>query len=146
MSKKSTNIIAIALMVIGAVLGIYTWMVTGQAEGAEAQVTAIDPLFIWTYILVAIAVLAVIIVPLPYMISNIGTMKKFGVGVLALGIVFLVVFLMAGDNPLPFIDGAASKNEWSKWADVNILAMYIMTGFAILAIVASGIKGIFSSK
>ncbi|MDR0660005.1 MAG: hypothetical protein LBG19_04225 [Prevotellaceae bacterium] len=141
MSKKLTNIISIALMLIGAAFGIYTWVSAGQAEGVDAEMAAVNPLFIWTYVLVAIAVLALLIVPLPYMIKNPGTMKKFGIGVLALGVVILIVYLMASDESLPFLEDAASKNEWSKWADVNILAMYVMTGIAILAIAYSSIRG-----
>ena len=146
MSKKLTNIIAIALMIIGAALGIYTWVATSQAEGIEAQVAAIDPIFIWIYILVAIAVLALIIVPLPYMIRNPKTMVKFGIGIVALGVVLLIAYMLSSDAALPFIEGAADKNEWSTWADVNIISMYIMTGAAILVIALSGVMGIFKSN
>lgn len=133
-------------MVIGLAFGIYTWVATGQTDDKVEMVSAVDPLFIWTYILVAIAIIALIIVPLPYMLSNPKTMKKFGLGIVALGVVILLAFMLSSDNPMPFIEGAATKNEWSRWADVNIISMYIMTGLAILAIVFSGIKGIFSSN
>lgn len=146
MSKKTANIISITLMIIGAAFGIYTWIATGQSDDKVVQAAAINPLFIWMYILIAIAVLALIVVPLPYIISNPGTLKKFGIGIVALGVIILLAFLLSSDTPLPFLENAASKNEWSRWADVNILAMFIMTGIALLAIVFLGIKGIFRSN
>ena len=133
-------------MIIGAAFGIYTWVATGQSDDKAVQAAAIDPLFIWTYILVAVSILALIIIPLPYMIRNPKTMKNFGIGVVVLGVVILLAFLLSSDTPLPFLENAASKNEWSRWADVNILAIYIMTGLAILAIALSGVMGIFKSN
>ncbi len=144
MSKKLSNIVSIVLMVIGAAFGIYTWVVTGQTDDKIAQAATIDPLFIWTYILVAVAILALIIVPLPYMIKNPKSLVKFGLGIVALGVVVLVAYILATDSPLPFIENAAEKNTWSKWADVNIISMYILTVLALVAILLSSIKGIFS--
>ena len=63
-------------MVLGLAFGIYTWVATGQSDDKVAQAGLIDPLFIWTYILVAIAVLAVLIVPIPYFISNPKKLRK----------------------------------------------------------------------
>jgi hypothetical protein len=147
MSKRISNIISIALMVIGAAFGIYTWVVTGQSDDKIVQAGSIDPLFIWTYILVAVAILALIIVPLPYMIKNPKILVKFGVGVVALGAVLLLAYMFSSNVSLPFIGTqaeVAEKNSWSTWADVNIISMYIMTAFALVVILWSSLRGIFS--
>lgn len=147
MSKKLSNILSIALMVIGALFGIYTWVATGQTDDKIAQAAAIDPLFVWTYILVIIAILALIIVPLPYMIKNPKTLVKFGLGIVVLGVVLLLAYMFSSDASLPFLGTPleiAEKNSWSTLADVNIIAMYIMTGLALIAILLSSLKGLFN--
>ena len=146
MSKKITNIISIVLMIIGAILGIYTWIATGQIDDKAEQIATIEPIFIWTYILLALAILVLIIVPIPYMISNPGSMKKFGIGLALLGVVMLIVYLLSSNDPLPFVEDAAAKNEYSRLADMNIISMYIMTGLAILAVIGSGVIGLFKKS
>lgn len=133
-------------MLIGLAFGIYTWVVTGQLDDKGEMVSAVEPLFIWTYILVVVAILALIVVPLPYMLKNPKTMKKFGIGIIALAVVILLAYMLSSDNSLPFIENAASKNEWSRWADINIISIYIMSGAAILAIIVSGIGSRLISK
>lgn len=134
-------------MLIGVAFGIYTFVATSQSDDKIAQAAAIDPIFIWMYILVAVAILALIIVPLPYMLKNPKTMVKFGAGIVLLGAVLLVAYVLSSNASLPFIGTPAEvteKNSWTTWADVNIISMYIMTVLAIVAILLSSLKGLFS--
>lgn len=101
-------------------------------------------MFDWMYILLIVAIAALIILPIPYLIKNPAGTKKLGIGIVAMGVLVLLAFLLSSDAPLPFIENAASKNEYSRLADLNIISIYVMAVAAILAVVYSGVRGIIS--
>lgn len=154
MSKSLSNIVAIVLMVISAIIGIYTFIrcISLDAkieEEYELMIGAIDIVFYWTYILLAIAILALIVTPIPYIITNPGVLKNFGIGIVAIGIVILLAYLFSSDAPLPFlgpVEEVKEKNSYSLLADLNIISMYIMSIAAIAAIAFSGVRNMIISR
>jgi len=159
MSKKLANIISITLMLIGAAFAIYTWIGTSSVEtegipleDAKLEMAKyVNPLFIWTYIILGVSLLALILVPLPHMLANPKSMRKFGLGLVLLGVIILIVYMISPSNPtgpsdpnwLPFIEDPVGKNTWVTWSSINVYAALVMTGLAVIAILLSSLKGLF---
>jgi hypothetical protein len=106
-----------------------------------------EELFIlWAYLLVAIAAAAAIIFPIIFFASNPKNAVKALVGLGALGLVFLVGYLMADTTT---IVTATSANEPAfsdpsvlRFADTGIISTYILFGIAVLSLLLTGIRSI----
>lgn len=144
MLKRVLSIATITLLVVSTGLGIYTFIRCGQLNpkvDTEELVTVIQPIFTWMYVLIFIAIAALIIAPIPHMIKNPKGMKNFGIGILAMIILFGVTYLLSSDAPLPFLEDAAAKNSYSRLADLNLLSMYIVCALAIAGVLFSVLWG-----
>jgi hypothetical protein len=92
------------------------------------------------YALVIIAVLSVIILPLINSINDPKSLLKGGLGILFLGVVYLISYLLAGNEVLPTYLEYGVDASASKLIGGALISMYILIGIALVFIVYTEIS------
>lgn len=142
---KVVTILLWVLAIVSVVLSVYVFIRCGalnekNPEERDIMMGVINPMFIWTYILIIITALAAIVMPLPQLIRNPKGLVRMLLGVLAFGVVILVAYLLSSADALPF---AASHDPVSestiRFADVNLYSMYIMFTLTIVTVLFSSV-------
>lgn len=127
---------------------IFTVVFFYRLSGAEkvAQIDVAGPFIMWGYILVAIAILLSLLFPLVNIIFNPKNGLKALVGILGLGLAFLIGYLLA--DPTIMIGTTENPNFANKTililADTGIIATYILFAVAILSLLYVTIKGLIT--
>ncbi len=116
---------------------------TSDIQGGTVIAT---PYIMWAYILVGIAVALSILFPLVNLILNPKSAIKALVGVVGLGVVFLVGYLLADATPIVAASDNPNflKTSVLLFADTGIFATYILFIGALVALVYINIKGLLS--
>jgi hypothetical protein len=135
-ASKFVNILLWVLALISIVLCGYVFIKCGtlDAKSEKAEMMAvINPMLVWSYILVGIAAVVAVFLPLPQVIEN----PKSAIGILIGLVAFIVVvglaYVFAVGDALPFPPGHDPVSEGAiKFTDVNLIAVYIMLGATIL--------------
>ncbi|MFP4556527.1 MAG: hypothetical protein ACLFNU_06630 [Bacteroidales bacterium] len=121
---------------------VYFFRISG-AE-AEQEMVVAEPYILWALILLGLTAFLAIIFPIIYFVLNPRNAVKALVGLLGLGLVFLIGYLSSDTSP---IDSAVSNPDFSdpavlRFADTGIIATYILLGFAILSLIFTGVRSI----
>ena len=99
----------------------------------------LDPLLYYTYVLVGISFLAIILLPLINLIKNPKGLKKMLMTlVIALVIIGLAYLLSSGD-PLLVKTNVEASESVLKLTDTGLILAYILSAGACLAILSGGI-------
>jgi hypothetical protein len=109
----------------------------------------IDPVLIWAYILVGIAAVLTIFLPVPQVIENPKSAIGIAVGILAFVIVILVSYLFASEymDPRLILPGQAPPGEGiAKFADINIISVYIMLFATIFVTIGASIAKVLKMR
>ncbi|MDR1130778.1 MAG: hypothetical protein LBK96_07370, partial [Prevotellaceae bacterium] len=102
----------------------------------------INPMLIWSYILVGIAAVLAIFLPIPQMIENPKSAIGIFVGILAFVVVVGASYLFASGylDPRLILPGQLPPSEGTVvFSDVNLISTYIMLGATIFVTLASSI-------
>lgn len=151
-ANKLITVLLWGLAVISVGLCFYVFIKSGQLntkipEDQDVLVGVIDPLFIWVYILVAITALLAVFLPLPQVAENPKSAAGILVGLLGFVAVVGLSYLFANSEPLPFTPGHAPVGEGIiKFADVNLIAVYIMLLATILVTIGTSIWNVFKLR
>lgn len=103
---------------------------------------------IWAYVLVVIAAVLAVLFPMIYFAANPKNAVKVLLSLGFLGVVFVVAYLMADSTPI--LTAAANAQESLSdpsvlvFADTGIISTYILLSVAVLALLFTGVRGIFS--
>ncbi|MDR2026710.1 MAG: hypothetical protein LBQ01_04020 [Prevotellaceae bacterium] len=117
-----------------------------RSQKAE-MMAAIDPILIWSYVLIGIAAVLTVFLPVPQVIENPKSAIGIAVGLLAFALVIGVSYLFAVGDQLPFTPGHAPVSEGTiKFADINLISVYIMLFATILVTVGASIVNIFKMR
>jgi len=96
------------------------------------------------YALVLIAALSVIILPLINAISNPKTLVRGLLGILFLGVVFLIGYAIAGSEvTTSYLEAGVDTESSSKLIGGALMTMYILIGLALVLMVYTEIVKIF---
>lgn len=132
MYKKIFKWAMIVLMLIGAVLTIY-----GYATGFTVSDGApVDYIFYWSYLMLGIAIVAMLIVGL--IISAINDPKnliKTGVYLVAAVAIIAIVYFTASGEPAMGMLGKQPSDQILKLTDTILNLTYLIAGVAALVIV-----------
>lgn len=134
--SKSIKVLSRLLMGISALFAILFY--TGNLEVA--------PYITWAYFLFGLAILLSILFPLYFFITNPKNALKTLMGLAVMGVLFLIGYAMADATP---IVGAVDNPNFSNKAvlllsDTGLFATYILFGVAIVALLFTGVRGIFN--
>lgn len=127
------------------IVALVFFLRVSNAEKA-AQIEISSSYIVWAYILFGIAALLSVLFPIINTISNPKNAVKALMGVAGLGLVFLVGYLMSDATPIASATDNANLANPSvlTFADTGIFATYFLFGFAILALLYTGVKGLFN--
>lgn len=146
---------------IALITKIISWVIMGASiivalvfffriSGAEADMKEIiaAPYINWAIILLLIGAVLAVIFPLVHFILNPKNIAKVLVSLGVLAAVFLTAYLLSDTTPIVTATSALEPNFSDpavlKLADTGIIATYILLGTALLALLFTGVRGIFN--
>ena len=109
-----------------------------------AEVSSVDVIIYWAYILLILTIAISIISPIIYYILNPGKAKTVITGIIIFAILFVIAYLLASGN----IEGDIYKKyviteASSKFIGAMLITTYIIGGLAILSIIYASIAKFF---
>jgi TRAP-type C4-dicarboxylate transport system permease small subunit len=138
-NQKYAKIIKIVLWVLMILsVGVLVW---GSIKGFPATVAqdngTVDPLLYWTYIVLGIALAAVILVGLYVTATtNPKGLIKIGIAVVAAAVLFGICYLLASGAPAIGYSGATPPTATElKMTDTILNLAYLVGGATILSII-----------
>ena len=146
---------------IALITKIISWVIMGASiivalvfffriSGAEADMEVIiaAPYINWAIILLLIGAVLAVVFPLVHFILNPKNIAKVLVSLGVLAAVFLTAYLLSDTTPIVTATSALEPNFSDpavlKLADTGIIATYILLGTALLALLFTGVRGIFN--
>lgn len=132
-SSKILNILLYVLMGISVLLGVLFYLGSVDSE----------ILIYWCYVLFGIGAATAIIFPILTMAKNPSGAKSALIGVGALVLVFVIAYLLAGDEMTPKYEKFIAGPEASKRVSTGLIAFYILAIGAIVATISSGLSKLF---
>ena len=131
--SKSLTIVLYVLLGISALLGILFYV-----DSVDSEI-----LIYWCYALFGLGAVSAIIFPILTMAQNPAGAKSALIGVGALALVFVIAYVLAGDEMLPKYKNFISGPEASRRVGMGLIAFYILAAGAIVATVFSGVTKLF---
>lgn len=131
--SKVLNIVLYVLLGISALLGVLFYSDSIDSE----------TLMYWCYVLFAIGTASAIIFPIISMVKHPKAAKSALIGVLALVLVFVVAYMLAGDEMTDKYYDFLSGPEASRRVGTGLIAFYILAIGAIGVTIFSGISKLF---
>ena len=146
---------------IALITKIISWVIMGASiivalvfffriSGADADMEEIiaAPYINWAIILLLIGAVLAVVFPLVHFILNPKNIAKVIVSLGMLAAVFLTAYLLSDTTPIVTATSALEPNFSDpavlKLADTGIIATYILLGTALLALLFTGVRGIFN--
>jgi len=141
--SKILRIVLIVLMALSAFI-CFLFYVGGEDINGDPVFTNLY--IVWAYALAGLAVGFTVIFPIIQMITNPKNAKKSLVGVLALGAVILVSYIVSSGDLLGIIDPELIEFDTPntlKYAGTMLYTNYLLAGLAIVAMAYSEISKVF---
>ena len=125
---------------------IYFVRITGASPDMEETIAA--PYINWAIVLLVIAAVFAVLFPLIHFILNPKNIGKVLVSFALFAAVFVVAYFMSDTTPIVTATSALNPDfsdvSVLKLADTGIIATYILLGTALLALLFTGVRGIFN--
>ena len=132
-----------ALAIIGVIILIWGSMTGFESNGG----TPVDVLLRWGYILLGLAVAAVLFAAIVIGgMNNPKGLVKAGIALVAIALVCLVVYLISAGNPLVGYIGEQPDQQTLKLTDTLLNLTYILAGGAIVSIVVGEVISAVRNK
>jgi hypothetical protein len=149
-ANKFVNILLWVLALISVILCGYVFIRCGNLDVVsqkDEMLNVIDPILVWSYILVGIAAVLAVFLPVPHVIENPKSAIGIFVGIVAFIVVVGISYLFASAEQLPFTPGHPPVSDGTiRFADVNLISTYIMLGATILVTLASSVVNILKIR
>lgn len=145
MNDKMFKIVSYALLGVSAILGIYFFAATDFELSPDGNVPTNSGLMLnYSYILAIVATFAAIIFSIIGMVTNIKKAKNALIGIVGVILVFVIGYLMAGNEIYQTLDGKMLADESaSKNSEAGLIAFYILIIGAIGSIVFAEVSKMF---
>ena len=142
--SKLFKIVMLALVVISVVLLVWGFLAGFEANDGRA----VEVLLWWAYIILGIAVAAVVIFGLIISAKNDPkSLVRLGIGLLAIAAICFVAYLFApGKMPLQWTNAKVPSASELKLTDTILNLTYIAGALAIISIVVGEIRMAIASK
>jgi hypothetical protein len=128
--SKILNILLYVLLGVSALLGVLFY----------TDAVSADVIIYWCYILFFLGAASAIVLPLINLGKNPSGGKGALIGLIALVVVFVLSYVLAGDEMLPKYENFIDGPEDSKLVGMGLIAFYILAFGAIAAVVYSSIS------
>ena len=135
---KISKYVALALGVIGVIL----WGVLSSTNAEDPNNGAMQALFVLTYILLAIAFVAVVISAAQNILSSPKALKKTLIYTGGFVVILLVAYIFSSGAVEANASEEVKKASESvrKWTSTGLIALYILVAAAVVALIASNVK------
>ena len=135
---KIAKYVALALGVIGVIL----WGVLSSTNAEDPNNGAMQALFVLTYILLAIAFVAVVISAAQIILSSPKALKKTLIYTGGFVVILLVAYIFSSGAVEANASEEVKKASESvrKWTSTCLIALYILVAAAVVALIASNVK------
>ena len=135
---KIAKYVALALGVIGVIL----WGVLSSTNAEDHNNGAMQALFVLTYILLAIAFVAVVISAAQNILSSPKALKKTLIYTGGFVVILLVAYIFSSGAVEANASEEVKKASESvrKWTSTGLIALYILVAAAVVALIASNVK------
>ena len=145
MNNKILTLLITAISLIGIALFVNVTRI--DIEDKQALSDAVSPLVTYSYWLLIAVVVVAVVASLLGMFKNPAALKKALLGVLALGVLFLVSYFMSSNGQVMGADGAelVAAGSTSKWVGTGITFSMILGAIASVFFVWDLLKGIVKS-
>jgi hypothetical protein len=146
-ANKFVNILLWILALISVGLCIWAFIGCGATNDPAEMMTVINPVLVWSYVLVGIAAVLTIFLPVPQVIENPKSAVGIAVGILAFALVIFIAYLFASGEPLNFNPGHPPVSEGTiKFTDVNLISVYIMLSATILVTIGASVANVLKMR
>jgi len=146
---------------IALITKIISWVIMGASiivaliyflriSGAEPEMETVvaTPYINWAIVLLLVGAVLAVLFPLVHFILNPKNIAKVLISLGALAVVFVAAYLLADTTPIVTATSALEPNFSNpavlRLADTGIIATYILLGTALLALLFTGVRGIFN--
>ncbi len=128
--SKILSIVLYVLLGVSALLGVLFYL----------DAISTDMIIYWCYTLFFLGAAAAIVLPLINLAKNPAGGKAALIGLIALVLVFVISYVIAGDEMLPKYEAFIDGPEDSKMVGMGLIAFYILSLGAIGAVVYSSVS------
>ncbi|MBI1316211.1 hypothetical protein GC167_05045 [bacterium] len=144
--QRIVNLVKIALMVLAGVFFILVLSKgdTAIEESAGIQNSLVAPFMGLAYVVLIVAVLAVVLVSVMQIVGNPKAARNSLIGLGVLGVLLLISYLTA--SGADYVQYPADKNvteQMSKLSGMGLNAMFLSLGAAVASIVYSEVTRFF---
>lgn len=155
MSEKVLKLLAripmFLFLFVAVVLTVMFVIGTSGTDDRAELMRVVNPPIVYTYVLLVIAVVLLLGFTVVNLVTNPRGAVKTLLGVGVLVVVFLIAYALSSDEPLQMANGtlygsnadpkvASSQMREVVMTDVGIIATYILTGIAVLALLVTGVR------
>jgi len=135
---KISKYVALALGAIGVIL----WGVLSSTNAEDPNNGAMQALFVLTYILLAIAFVAVVISAAQNILSSPKALKKTLIYTGGFVAILLLAYIFSSGAVEANASEEVKKASESvrKWTSTGLIALYILVAAAVAALIASNVK------
>ncbi|MFI3267515.1 MAG: hypothetical protein R3Y51_02235 [Rikenellaceae bacterium] len=111
---------------------------------AEGEVTDVDTMLNWTYGLLGLTIVAVVVLPLFNLAKNPKAALRSLVGILVVGIVFAIAYSLSSDAPIEVSAAKVYSDPAElKLSDTGLFMTYAAFGVAIISILFGEVYKLF---
>lgn len=136
MYAKVIKWISWVLLILGALIGVYGFIVGFDANGNAP----VDYVLYWAYAMVAVAIIAVLLgVVVINTINEPKNLLRLGIGLIAIVVVVGAAYLLAPGTPAVGYLGEPVSDATLKLTDTILNLTYLCCGGAILSILVGGV-------
>jgi magnesium-transporting ATPase (P-type) len=139
--KNLSKILTWGSMVYGAIAFVLWILMVRADEGSEGGY--INMMMYMTYIVFAAAVVITLVLSIMNVFTNKGKMKYMLKYIIGFAVIFVLSYVLANSD-LKQVGEINITESASKWVGTGLYAFYFLIAGALIAIVYSGVKGIFS--
>ncbi|MDR2465868.1 MAG: hypothetical protein LBD35_00630 [Prevotellaceae bacterium] len=149
-ANKLVTILLWVLALVSVAICAYAFIACGQLDAKmnrAEMMSVIDPMLILAYVLVGLAALLAVFLPVPQVVGNPKSAVGIVIGIVCLGVVIGLSFAFASVEQLPFTPGHAPvSDETLKFADVNIISVYIMLAATIVVTLGASLANMIKLR
>lgn len=134
------------LKIFSAVIFVLILIVAVLFYANPESETMVNIVIYFAYILTAIAILCTLILPLPLLFQYPKKLKKVGLSLLLVVVVFGIGYLLSSGDPINLNIENQPSEQTLKFTDTGLIVTYILVAVSIITIVGGSVKSILDKK
>lgn len=134
------------LKIFSAVIFVLILIVAVLFYANPESETMVNIVIYFAYIITAIAILCTLILPLPLLFQYPKKLKKVGLSLLLVVVVFGIGYLLSSGDPINLNIENQPSEQTLKLTDTGLIVTYILVAVSIITIVGGSVKSILDKK